>query len=172
MAKQHTSTKPSPNLLFDRRFGWINFVLAGITSSLTVIFIYCTWSDSWVVATEIYVVGSNFRRDRGLFRECTYVGAIMDCENPYPNLVMTSKPFYYLAGQFSMPLVIILEFVSTFVYIQGHPCTKNTLINKDQRSSLFQGGQKCQWHCQCLYQCQCFSVPVPRQRQNFTLKRH
>ena len=35
-----------------------------------------------------------------------------------------------------------------------------------------QGGQKCQWHCQCLYQCQCFSVPMPRQRQNFTLKRH
>ena len=136
MAKKRTKQQ---DIIFTEKFGWINFVLTALTSGLSIAFIYATVSTSWITSTEIYVVDSSFNRRRGLFRECTYVTHVMDCEAPYPNLVLAAKPIYYLVGQFTMPIVCLLELVASVNYIRGHPCVKKSIIGIDQKQSLLIG---------------------------------
>ena len=121
------------NFTISKKFGFVNFFMSATTFLIATIFLYCTTSTFWICSTEIYVVDSSFRRNQGLFRECTYAGHTMDCEVPYPNLVLKARPLFYLVSQFSMPFVVLLEFIAGFVYIQGHPCTAGTIIHKNQK---------------------------------------
>ena len=103
-------------------------------------YIYTISSVRWIISTEIYVVGSNFNRIQGLFRECTYVGHTVDCELPYPNLVISSKPAWFVFCQFTMPVVCVLTFFSIFVYFSGIECLKKSSISMERGKTLLVGG--------------------------------